>query len=110
MDHIKKNRLIPYVVSSCIKNKNFNCSDGEQLRDFLYIEDFSNLILKILKDKKKIRSGVYNVGTGKPVKVRYVINKINKILKKAILFMAKFKMRKDEFSQFPNINKVKKNL
>ena len=104
----KSNRLIPFVVSSCLKNKSFNCSDGEQLRDFLYVDDFSKLILKILKNKKKIKSGIYNVGNGNPVKVRYVINKINKILKKGKPNFGKIKMRKDEINvQFPNVNKLK---
>lgn len=105
----KSNRLIPYVVNSCLKNKSFNCSDGKQLRDFLYIDDFSKLILKILKNKKKIKSGIYNVGNGNPVKVRYVISKINKILKKGKPNYGKIQMRKDEINaQFPNINKLKK--
>ena len=105
----KSNRLIPYVVNSCLKNKSFNCSNGKQLRDFLFIDDFSKLVLKILKNKKKIKSGIYNVGNGNPVKVRNVINKINKILKKGKPNFGKIKMRKDEINaQFPNINKLKK--
>ena len=31
------NRLIPIVISSCLKNKKFNCSSGIQVRDFLYV-------------------------------------------------------------------------
>ena len=66
------------------------------------------MILKILKNKKKIKSGIYNVGNGNPVKVRYVINKINKILKKGKPNFGKIKMRKDEINvQFPNVNKLK---
>ena len=47
----KDDRLIPFIIKSCIKNKLFPCSEGSQLRDFLYIDDFTNLIIKIIKRK-----------------------------------------------------------
>ena len=47
------NRLIPIVISSCLKNKKFKCSSGIQIRDFLYVEDLLNLINKIICIKKK---------------------------------------------------------
>ena len=47
----KDDRLIPFIIKSCIKNKSFPCSEGSQLRDFLYIDDFTNLIIKIIKRK-----------------------------------------------------------
>ena len=48
----KMNRLIPMVINSCLKNKKFNCTDGSQLRDFLYVDDFSNLLIKIIKKRE----------------------------------------------------------
>ena len=33
------NRLIPIVISNCLKDKKFPCSEGKQYRDFLYIDD-----------------------------------------------------------------------
>lgn len=47
------NRLIPIVISSCLNNKRFNCSSGVQIRDFLYVDDLIDLIIMILKSKKK---------------------------------------------------------
>ena len=32
------NRLIPYVISNSLKGKKFNCSPGNQFRDFTYIK------------------------------------------------------------------------
>ena len=37
--HQKKNRLIPMIIESCLKNKSFACTEGSQLRDFLFVED-----------------------------------------------------------------------
>ena len=104
----KNNRLIPITINSCLKNKSFACSEGSQLRDFLYVEDFNELILKII-NKKKIFKGIYNVGYGKPYKVKNIINLIQKKIKKGKPIFGKIKMRKDEVKiLYPNIDKVKK--
>ncbi len=102
----KKDRLIPSVIDSCLKNKKFRCSDGFQMRDFLYIDDFTNLIIKILK-KNKIRSGIYNVGCGTPIRVRDVISKIQKISKGGEPLFGSIQMRSDETPElFPDIEKT----
>ena len=75
------NRLIPIVISSCIKNKKFDCSSGVQKRDFLYIDDLISLINELILTRKKIK-GIYNVGSGKPKSVRETIELIQKKLKK----------------------------
>ena len=46
------NRVIPITISNAMRDKEFDCSDGTQLRDFLYIDDAINAIIKILKIKK----------------------------------------------------------
>ena len=105
----KFDRLIPYIIKSCLNNKKFKCSDGEQLRDFLYIDDLILLIKKILLKNKKVKSGVYNIGYGKPVKVKKIIMMINKITKSGSPQFGKIKMRKDEQSKlYPSIKKITK--
>ena len=84
------NRLIPIVISSCIKNKKFNCSSGIQKRDFLYIDDLVNLINKLILTKKEIK-GIFNVGSGNPKSVRDTIEIIQKKLKEANLNLVKLK-------------------
>ena len=54
----KFDRLIPFVIKNSLKGKNFNCSAGIQIRDFLFVDDFTLLIKKILKCKN-IKSGIY---------------------------------------------------
>ncbi len=102
----KLNRLIPFTVDNCIKNKTFNCSAGKQYRDFLYVDDLINLF-ELSIDKPKIKSGIYNVGSGLPIKVKSVITLINKIIKKGTPNFGAIKMRSDEIEiLFPNINKT----
>ena len=106
----KYNRLIPFVIKSCIKNKKFDCSEGSQLRDFLHVDDLSNLFQKII-NSKNIKYGIYNVGTGKPTEVKKIIFLINKLIKKGKPIFGKKKMRSDEIdSLYPNIMKIRKNF
>ena len=102
----KKDRLIPIIIDGCLKNKSFRCSDGSQFRDFLFVDDFSDLILKILKSKKTF-NGIYNIGTGSPLKVKDIINLIQKKIRKGKPLFGKLNMRKEEMIYtFPNIKKI----
>lgn len=105
----KLDRLIPITIDSCLKNETFSCTKGNQLRDFLFIDDFINLIKKILKSRNSDIKGIYNVGSGNPYKVNFIIKKINKLVKKGDPQFGKIKMRKDEIMKlYPSIQKVKK--
>lgn len=104
----KLDRLIPQVIKFCLKDKKFDCTEGRQKRDFLFVGDFINLILKILS-KKKFSSGIYNVGYGKSIKVKNVIQLIRNLIKSGEPNFGKVKMRKDEvMNLYPKINKVRK--
>ena len=104
----KDNRLIPMVIKSCIENKTFPCSHGNQERDFLYIDDFINLIIKIINNNK-FKNKIFNIGYGKPIKVKKVINLILNIIKKGRPLFGNIKMRKDEIKKlYPDISRVQK--
>ena len=77
----QSNRMIPFVIKNCLSDNSFPASKGNQLRDFCYIDDFIELIFKILLSKRKINGSVYNVGSGKHYKVKDVINLIKNIIK-----------------------------
>jgi UDP-glucose 4-epimerase len=104
------NRLIPIVINSCLKNKKFPCSDGKQFRDFVHVNDVVNAILKSLKSKKALGQ-IINIGSGKPKKVKNLINFLVKIIKGGKPMFGKIKLRKDEILKiYPKISKAKKTL
>lgn len=106
----KLDRLIPYVISNALKGKSFRCSSGTQYRDFIYVDDLVELIIKVLK-KKKFTFGIFNVGLGKPIKVRDIINLIIKLIGKGKPMFGRVKMRKEESDKFyPNTLKIYKNF
>ena len=89
------NRLIPNTIINCLKNKNFSCSNGNQARDFLYIDDFINLVIKSIENEN-VNNKIFNAATGKPLIVKQIINKIKKIIKKGKPIFGKIPLRKDE--------------
>ena len=105
-----QNRLIPITIINAIQNKKFDCSDGLQLRDFTYIDDVVDAIIKTLKNR--FSSGqIINIGQGKPISVKKVINKICELLNCGKPQFGKIKLRKDEIKNlFPSIVKAKKIL
>lgn len=106
----KPNRLIPFVICSSIKNKNFSCSEGGQYRDFLYISDAIKSIIKSLKNKK-ILGKVVNVGYGKPIEVKKIILLINVLINKGNPVFGKVNLRADESNIiYPNLIRANKYL
>lgn len=106
--HQKINRIIPLAIYNLLKKNYFESSSGEQIRDFMYIDDFTQLILKILFSKNII-SGVYNVGSGNPISVKKVLKKIEHLTGIKKINYNKIEMRKNEPRiLYPSINKIKK--
>ena len=106
----KKNRLIPFVISSSIKNKKFNCSEGSQLRDFLYVDDAVESIIKSFK-RKESKGKIINIGNGTPVEVKKVILMINALIKKGKPKFGKLSLRIDESKNiYPDLRVAKKIL
>ena len=104
------NRFIPIVISGCIKNKKFPCSKGNQLRDFLHIDDVVDAILKSLTNKNA-KGQIINIGSGEPRVIKDIIEYVKKILKGGYPLFGKIKLRKDEILKvYPDINKAKNKI
>ena len=56
------NRIIPITITNALSNKKFDCSSGNQFKDFLYIDDLIDILIKILK--KRNTASIINVGSG----------------------------------------------
>ncbi len=101
------NRFLPIIIRGCIKDKKFPCSNGNQWRDFLHVEDVVSAILKSLVSKKS-RGQILNIGSGKPKKIKKIIKKVNKICGAGKPQFGKIKLRKDEILRlYPNIKKAR---
>ena len=104
------NRFLPIVINGCIKDKKFSCSEGNQLRDFVHVEDVVGAILKSLKNKSA-QGQIINIGSGKPQRIKKVIEQVKKISKGGQPQFGKVKFRKDEIlNLYPDIKKAKNKI
>lgn len=110
-------RIIPDTIRLAILNKDpVIRSDGTPLRDYVYIDDIVNAYLLLAKNlyNKKIKAGeAFNFGSGKPVSVLAVVNKILTITKKAGLkpqIMSKRKISGEIDKQYLSSRKARKVL
>lgn len=72
-------RLIPAIISSLLRDEAVKITKGEQVRDFLHIEDVASAILAVANSSL---SGVVNVGSGQPVTVSKIALELGNILGK----------------------------
>ena len=104
------NRFIPIIIKGCIENKKFPCSNGEQLRDFVHVDDAVEAIIKSLTNKNA-RGQIINIGSGKPERIKNVIEKIKKISRGGYPQYGMFKLRKFEISKlYPSVKKAKRKI
>ena len=104
------NRVLPQVIKGCLDNKTFPTSKGDQIRDFCHINDVIKAIFLALKVKNS-NGQIFNIGCGKPKKIKDAINEIRKIIGSGKPLFGKIKYRKSEnMKLFPNIKKAKKIL
>ncbi len=101
------NRFLPITILGCKKNKKFPCSKGDQLRDFLHVDDATEAIIKSLINRNA-RGQIINIGSGKPRKIKSVIEKVKKISRGGYPQYGMFKQRKFEIPKlYPNVEKAK---
>ena len=105
-----ENKIIPYVINNCRKNKRFNLTKGEQTRDFCHINDVINAIILILKSKnKKIIGEIFNVGSGKSIAIKNLVKKIQKKIGRGFPIFGRKKFKNTEITYSKaSITKIKK--
>lgn len=68
-----KDKFIPYILEKLKNNEEILTTFGEQKRDFIYIEDFIDIIQKLLEKSSLIRGEVINVGSGISISLKDII-------------------------------------
>ena len=88
-------RLVPHVIIGCLKNRGIELSSGEQIRDFLFINDAVDAIIECLRNEKT--SGeVLNLGSGIGVSVRDLAISIREIIGQGTLIFGSVNPSKRE--------------
>jgi len=101
--------VIPQFINrfKLLKGRNFKIQGtGNEIRSFIYIEDFLNAFDKILDRGKHLN--VYNIGTSEKIKIKDLAYKLSKIFKKKIILKKTSLAAGGTKVRIPNINKIRK--
>jgi nucleoside-diphosphate-sugar epimerase len=68
-------RLVPYVMGCCVRGESPRVSAGQQVRDFIHVDDVAALF-RMAARAERSRGGVLHAGTGLPCSVAEMVNTI----------------------------------
>lgn len=71
--HERPERLVSSVIRSLLQGEPARCSHGNQIRDFLHVEDVAGAFVALLESKVE---GAVNIASGLPVALKEVIAQI----------------------------------
>ena len=77
-----KRRMVPGVINTLLRNETFLATPGEQVRDYLHVEDVASALWFIAQNQQ---SGIFNVSSGEPITIRNLMESIGDILGKSEL-------------------------
>jgi len=84
-----ESKFIPHILSMMIANEQdrLALTNGEQKRDFVFIDDVVGALLLILKNSKGIGSGFsqFEIGTGHSISIREFINVATDLTKTTVI-------------------------
>jgi nucleoside-diphosphate-sugar epimerase len=83
--HERPARLVPSVIRSMLGHVPARVTSGEQVRDFLHVEDVGEAFWCAIRSRVE---GAVNVGSGEPVTVRHVVETIARIVGRPELLRA----------------------
>lgn len=66
-------RMAPALIRSLLSGREFHATAGNQIRDYLYVDDAAAGLVHLLKAGE---SGVFNVSSGEPISVRRLMQMI----------------------------------
>ncbi|SVE05740.1 uncharacterized protein METZ01_LOCUS458594 [marine metagenome] len=72
-------RFLPQIIQGCLNDEIFPASTGEQLRDFCFVGDTVNAIVKALL-VNNLEGQIFNIGSGIPISIKEVITKVEGII------------------------------
>ena len=70
-------RLVPHLTARLLRQEEALCTDGHQIRDYLYVEDVGEAFAELLESEF---SGAINIASGLPIAIRDLSLKIAKML------------------------------
>ncbi|MBS0615253.1 MAG: NAD(P)-dependent oxidoreductase [Verrucomicrobia bacterium] len=76
----KEERFIPQIIRGLLQNIEVKCSSGQQIRDFLHVSDVAAAFAAMVDSSA---AGTFNIGSGRGIALREIVEKLEKKLEKA---------------------------
>ena len=103
-------RFLPQIIQGCLSDSAFAASSGEQLRDFCFVSDIVEGIFLSMKCDK-VNGQVINIGSGKAVSIKEIINYVQKKIGTGQPQLGKIPYRMDEnMKLYADVSKAKRLL
>ena len=80
--------FITYLKKSYDKKKFYLFNNGNYIRDFTYIDDLCDILIKFIK-VNKIKKNIINICSSNPIKITEIISYIDKYNKRKTLVIKK---------------------
>jgi len=77
--------VIPLILSQLKKSDRIRAGHLNTFRDYIYINDVIEALVKLLKSRREFDNSIYNIGTGKKYSGRSLIKIISKIIGRKII-------------------------
>lgn len=91
-------RLIPYLIHKLSQTKPVDLTPGDQVRDFLYIDDVIDALIAAAQSEKLALYSIFNVCSGHPTRIRDVAEAVADTIGRSrnLLLFGKRPHRQDE--------------
>lgn len=68
-------RFLPQIINACLRDEEFKTSKGEQIRDFCYVEDVVEAMVKAVLTPEA-KGQIINIASGIPVSIKKMIKSV----------------------------------
>lgn len=100
-------RFLPQIIRGCLAGETFPASAGDQVRDFCYVKDVVQAVFEALTEPAAM-GGVFNIGSGQPVKIRDVIETVCAIVGQGKADFGQIPYRAGEnMALYPDVSKAR---
>lgn len=103
-------RFLPQVISACISNKSFPVSEGNQLRDFCFVNDVVDGIFLAI-ESEGFFGQIFNIASGNPISIKSMVQKVVRLVGKGRPIFGSLPYRENENMElYADVSKAKKLL
>ena len=100
--------MAPYLFTKAIINESINVfNKGELYRDFTYVDDIVDGIIKVVELNKKVGHKILNIGNGNPIKLLHFITILEGCLEKKAKKNFIEMQQGDVYKTWADLNEIK---